>query len=89
MGVEQMCDGHGIRHTRCFIAHDITLMSLLLLTTLLVTDSFPLPPPEVSQSLDQELRELRASQQRLREEHQQLQDKMKFFSKVQWPANSP
>ena len=37
---------------------------------------------ELSEKLDGELRELRASHCQLQKEHQQLQEKMKFFSKV-------
>ena len=38
--------------------------------------------PEVSANLDSELRELRTIYFTLKEEHQQLEEKMKFFSKV-------
>ena len=38
--------------------------------------------PEVSANLDSELRELRTTYFTLKEEHQQLEEKMKFFSKV-------
>ena len=37
---------------------------------------------ELSEKLDGELGELRASHYQLQKEHQQLQEKMKFFSKV-------
>ena len=43
-------------------------------------------PLELSEKLDGELRELRASHCQLQEEHQQLQGKMKFFSKVCAPV---
>ena len=38
---------------------------------------------ELSEKLNSELTELRVAYYQLKEEHQQLQDKMKFYSKVQ------
>ena len=38
--------------------------------------------PELSEKLNVELSELRVTYYQLKEEHQQLQDKMKFYNKV-------